>query len=139
MELPSGIHFPSDLSFYPDIALLVYRPRGVLDHVSVDKVIEVLGELEAALVEPFNRFIDTLEAEAVELNFRYLLNVSLSRRHSYSGRPPVKTGVLATDSTAMHFLQLHALMTHGSSIKVRIFRDRQAVADWLKISVERLL
>ncbi|HEY6071038.1 MAG TPA: hypothetical protein VIU85_06670 [Chthoniobacterales bacterium] len=133
MKLPS-----SDVEFHEDIRLLIYRPGGVLNEASVNHVLSVLANLESELMEPFNRFTDTLEADAVDLNFRYVIHVALYRRLSYSGRPPVKSAILATDATAIHYAQLHAVMTRGSSINVRVFQDRQEAADWLEVPVERL-
>jgi hypothetical protein len=46
---------PPDIHFYKDIRLLVYRPRGLLNEATVNKIIKVIGELEAKLKEPFNR------------------------------------------------------------------------------------
>ena len=59
---------PPDVQFHEDIRLLVYRPRGLLNEASVNKIIRVIGELEARLKEPFNRFFDTLGHDEVELN-----------------------------------------------------------------------
>ena len=76
------ITLPSDAEFYEDHHLLVWRPRGLLNKTAVDGIITILGELEAALDEPFNRFSDTLAADAVDLNFEYIIQVSLYRRIS---------------------------------------------------------
>ncbi len=122
---------PPDIQFHEDIHLLVYRPRGLLNEATVNKIISVIGELEANLKEPFDRFSDTLGHDEVELNFRYVLHVSLYRRLTYMGRPPIKSAILATDSTIIHYGKLHALLTQGSPIKVRIFQDRQEAAQWL--------
>jgi len=90
------------------------------------------------LKEPFNRFADTLAAHAVDLNFEHIIRVSLYRRSFYAGRPPVKTAILATDATAIHYSRLHALLTQGSSIKVRVFHERKEAARWLGVPIERL-
>jgi hypothetical protein len=87
---------------------------------------------------PFNRFSDTLEADEVELNFKYVIQVSLCRRLSYAGHPPVKSAILARDSTMIHYARLHALLTQGSPINVHVFKDRKEAADWLQLPVERL-
>jgi metal-dependent HD superfamily phosphatase/phosphodiesterase len=87
---------PPEIQFYEDAHLLVYRSRGLLNEVSVNKVISVMEDLEASKQEPFNRFFDTLEHDEVELNFRYVINVSLCRRLSYAGHPPIKSAILAT-------------------------------------------
>ena len=128
----------SDVEFHEDIRLLIYRPRGVVDESAVQKVVDVLEDLEAKLQKPFNRFSDTLAADEVELNFKYVIQVSLCRRLSYAGHPPVKSAILATDSTMIHYARLHALLTQGSPINVRIFKDRQEAAKWLGVPIERL-
>src|ERR1700751_2900804 len=128
----------SDVEFYEDIRLLVYRPRGVSDEAAVKRIVDVLEDLEARLQEPFNRFSDTLAADEVELNFKYVIQVSLCRRLSYAGHPPVKSAILATDATMIHYARLHALLTQGSPINVRVFKDRQEAAEWLGVPIERL-
>jgi hypothetical protein len=132
------MNLPADLEFHEDIRLLIWRPHGLLNEASVNKVISALSDLEATIKEPFNRFADTLEADAVDLNFRYVLHVSLYRRLSYAGRSPVNSAVLATNETMVHYAKLHALMTQGSPITVRIFDNREGVAEWLAVPIERL-
>jgi len=130
---------PPELDFHEDIHLLIYRPRGVIDEQAVKKVISVVEDLEARSPEPFNRFSDTLGADEVELNFKYVIQVSLCRRLSYAGHPPVKSAILATDSTMIHYARLHAVLTQGSPINVRVFRDRQEAVEWLNVPIERLV
>jgi hypothetical protein len=127
-----------DIEFHDDIRLLIYRPRGLIDEAAVQKVVDVLEDLEAKLQKPFNRFSDTLEADDVELNFKYVIQVSLCRRLAYAGHPPVKSAILARDSTMIHYARLHALLTQGSPIHVRTFQDRKEAAKWLGVPIERL-
>jgi hypothetical protein len=129
---------PPEIQFHQDIRLLVYRPHGLLNEAAFNKVLGALEDLEAKLQEPFNRFSDTLAADEVELNFNYIIQASLHRRLSYAGRPPVKSAILATDSTIIHYGRLHAVLTQGSPIKVRIFQDRNEAAAWLAVPTERL-
>ena len=132
------MNFPPDVEFHEDIRLLIYRPRGVIDEAAVKRIVAVLEELEEKLRRAFNRFSDTLGADEVELNFKYVIQFSLCRRLSYAGHPPVKSAILATDSTTLHYARLHALLTQGSPINVRVFQDRKEAADWLNVPVERL-
>ena len=129
---------PRDMQFHEDIRLLVYRPRGLVDRTSVNRIITVVGEFETASQEPFNRFSDTVAADAVDLNFEHIIPVSLYRRRFYGNRPPIKSAILATDATLIHYGKVHALLTQGSPIKVRVFQDRSEVAQWLKVPIERL-
>ena len=132
------IILPPDVEFHEDVRLLVYRPRGLVNKATVNKIISVVGELETTLKDPFNRFSDTVAADAIDLNFEHIIRVSLYRRLTYAGRPPVKSAILATDSTMIHYAKLHGVLTQGSPINVRVFTDRQEAADWLSVPLERL-
>src|SRR6266513_3220643 len=112
-----NVKLPPDVEFHGDVRLLVWRPHGLVNKTAVNKIITVLGELETTLKEPFNRFADTVGADAVDLNFEYIIRVSLYRRSFYGKRPPVRSAILATDSTLAHYGRLHALLTQGSPIK----------------------
>jgi len=129
---------PPDIEFLEDVGLFIYKPRGLLDEASVTRAVNILTDLEAMLKEPFNRFSDTSAIERVELNYQYVIHVSLYRVLSYTDRPPVKSAILATDPTVGHYFQLHAIITQESPISVRIFREREGAAKWLGVALERL-
>src|SRR5262245_64027305 len=124
-----------ELEFHEDIHLLIYRPRGLVNEAALNKTLSALEDLEAKLQEPFNRFSDTLAADEVELNFKYVIQFSLHRRLAYAGHPPVKSAILATDATLVHYGKVHALLTQGSPIKVRVFQDREEAAQWLDVPI----
>jgi len=130
---------PPDTEFHEDNHLLVWRPTGLVNKTAVNRIITVLGELESENDEPFNRFTDTVGADAVELNFEYIIRVSLYRREVYGKRPPIKSAILATNATLVHYGKVHALLTQGSPINVRVFQDRKEAAQWLDVSVEILM
>jgi hypothetical protein len=130
---------PPDVEFYEDIRLIVWRPHGLVNKAAVNRIISVLGELEIALKEPFNRFSDTVAADAVDLNFEYIIHVSLYRRAFYGKRPPIKSAILATDTTLIHYGKVHALLTQGSPINVRVFQDRKEAAQWLGVPIAILM
>jgi len=132
------MELPPEIEFHKDIRLLIYRPSGLIDEAAINKVISVIEDLEASTQEPFNRFSDTTETHEIELNFRYVIQVSLHRRLFHKGRAPVKSAILATDSTLIHYARLVMLLTEGSSIKVRVFQDRNEAAQWLSVPIELL-
>ena len=133
-----NVKLPPGIEFHEDAGLLVWRPCGLLNKTAVNTIITVLGELEATLKEPFNRFADTVGADAVDLNFEYIIRVSLYRRQVYANRPPIKSAILATEATLVHYSKVHALLTQGSPIKVHVFQDRQETAKWLGVPIELL-
>jgi hypothetical protein len=51
----------------------------------------------------------------------------------------IESAILATDAALIHYGKVHALLTQGSPINVRIFRDRQEAAQWLNVPVARLM
>jgi hypothetical protein len=130
---------PADIEFHEDIRLFIFRPRGLLDEASVSRAVNVLADLEAKLKEPFDRFSDASEIDRVELNYQYVIQVSLYRVLMYFDRPPVKSAMLAIDSAIGHYFQLHAIITEDSPINVRIFREREDAAKWLGVPLERLV
>ena len=132
------MNLPPDVEFNEDFRLLVYKPRGLVDKAAVNKIITIVGELETTLKEPFNRFSDTVAADAVDLNFEHIIHVSLYRRHFYGNRPPIKSAILATDTTLIHYGRVHALLTQGSPINVRVFQDRKEAAQWLGVPIDLL-
>src|SRR5438046_5351720 len=134
MKLP----LPPDVEFHEDFCLLIHRPRGVLDRAAVNKIISLIGELEFTLKKPFNRFLDAVAADAVDLNLEYDRRVSLYRRRVYGNRPDIKTALLATDSAMADYGRLHASLSQGSPINVRVFQDRKEAAQWLGVPLELL-
>ena len=102
---------PPEIEFHEDIQLFIYRPRGFLDEVAVSRAVNVLGDLEKKIREPFNRFSDTSEIDRVELNYRYVIHVSLYRVISYANRPPVKSAILAQDPTVAQVSTIVPLST----------------------------
>ena len=137
-RLQRTMKLPPEVEFHEDIRLLIYRPRRLVNEAAINKVLSSLEDLEAKLQAPFDRFSDTLAADEVELNFKYIIQVSLHRRLAYAGRPPVRSAILATDAAMIHYGRLHAVLTQGSPIKVRIFQDRNEAAQWLGVPIERL-
>jgi hypothetical protein len=129
----------TDVQFHEDVRLLVWKPHGVLNEAALKHIRELIGDLEATSDEPFNRFTDSQALDVIDLNFRYVFDFALFRRLSYAGRPPVKSAILVSSLALAHYSKLHEMLTRGSSIKVRIFEDREAAAKWLGVPVELLI
>jgi hypothetical protein len=129
---------PPEVQFHEDIRLLIYRPKGLINEAEINRVIGVIEGIEAASQQPFNRFSDTSETHEVELNFQYVIQASLHRRLAHAGRAPVKSAILATDSTVVHYARLLILLTQGTSIKIQVFQDRKEAARWLGVPLELL-
>src|SRR5438552_15566159 len=93
-----------EVEFHRDIRLLVYRPGGLIDEAAVNKVISVIEDLEAEKQEPLNRFSDTTDTHEVELNFKYVIRLSLHLRLSHKGGALVQSAILSTDFNVVHYV-----------------------------------
>ena len=83
---------PPDVQFHKNARLLVYRPRGLLNESAINKVLSALEDLEAELQEPFNRFSDTVAADEIELNFKYVISVFSASAPLLCGTPTGEVG-----------------------------------------------
>ena len=61
--------FWSGVSFHPDLNLMVWQPRGILDEPHVEQLISLLEHTEDEAERPFNRYTDLSRLDAVELTF----------------------------------------------------------------------
>jgi hypothetical protein len=138
-KVPISMIFPFGVEFHADQRLFVWRPRGLLNEDTVTDVVAALGQLEAELREPFNRFSDSAGVDQIAVNYDYVISVSLYRRSAYALLPPIKSAILATDPTLVHIGQVHRLITQDAPIEVRVFPDdRPAIAQWLGVPLDLL-
>jgi hypothetical protein len=132
------MELPPDVYFHPELRLLLWKPRGVLDEKVVNQIIAFTGEQEAKSDMTALRFIDTTALSAVQLNFRYVFHVALFRRLSRVGRSLIKSAFLVEHEGFAHYFKLHALLTDHSPLQVRLFKQREEAAKWLNVPVESL-
>jgi hypothetical protein len=133
------MELPADVEYVEDANLFVWRPRGILDEVAVNKVLVELIRRETMAAKPFNRFSDLSFAESFHLTFKYVFHIALHRRLSYAGRGRIKSAFHVTHPEAAHLVKIHALMTDLSPLKVEMFEEREAAAKWLGVPVELLM
>jgi len=129
---------PPDTYFRPEVKLLVWNPHGILDEKVVNRILAFIREEEAQTDGNELRFIDTTTLTAVELNFRYVFHVALYRRMSRQGRRSLKSAFLIKDQEFDHYFKLHALLTDHSSLHVKLFKNKEAAAKWLNVSLDSL-
>ena len=129
---------PPDVQCVDAAQLLVWRPRGILDQRKVDKMVAFVTELENRFGKSFNRFTDISQLDSVDLNFNYVFHVALYRRLSRRGRTIIKSGFLVPNAEVSRYIKLHALLTDYSPLKVRMFKEYAAAAEWLGVPVALL-
>jgi hypothetical protein len=126
--------FWSGVSFHPDLNLLVWQPRGILDEPHVDQLIGLLEQAEDRAERPFNRYTDLSELDVVELTFDYVFRVSLYRRAVYGERAIVKSAFYVVDRATAELAITHAVVTVDSPLRVKVFLHKGAAARWLGVS-----
>ena len=129
---------PPGVQFHPDLHLLVWKPRGVIDETGVNRILDFMAKEEAQSDANELRFIDTTAVTAVELNFRYVFHVALYRRLTRTRRIALKSAFFIKDEAFAHYFKLHALLTDHSSLQARVFEEREAAAEWLNVPVDML-
>ncbi len=87
----------------------------------------------------FNRFTDISRLDSVDLSFNYVFHVALYRRLSRRGRTIIKSAFLVPNAEVSRYIKLHALLTDHSPLKVRMFKEYAAAAEWLGVPVESLM
>jgi hypothetical protein len=130
---------PPDVTFFEAHDLFVWKPRGVLNEATINKITAFVGEQEATLGKPFNRFTDMSLIDSVDLNFKFVFHVALYRRLSYAGHPKAKSAFYVRTPAAAHYAKLHAILTDHSPLNVALFEEREAAAKWLGVPVEILI
>jgi hypothetical protein len=129
---------PAGIECLEDAKLFIWRPRGVLNEATLNKVLAFLVAQEGRFGRAFNRFTDLSVIDAVDVTFKYVFHFALYRRLSRIGRERLKSAILVTSPEVARYVKLHALITDRSPLQVRMFKDRQTAAKWLEVSVELL-
>ena len=129
---------PPDVSFHPGPSLMVYRPRGVLNEDRIQQIIEILDQHEATADKPFDRFTDLSKLDALDLDFKTMIRISLHRRLTYSHYPAAKSAFYVTSPAAARVVKTHVLLTDHSPLQTKMFEKLEDAAKWLGVSRETL-
>jgi hypothetical protein len=129
---------PAGVECREDARLFIWRPRGVLDEATLNKILAFVVLQEGRFGRPFNRFTDLSLLDAVDLTFKYVFHFALYRRLSRIGRETLKSAILVTAPEVARYVKLHAVVTDRSPLKVSIFKDYEGAAKWLGVPVQLL-
>jgi hypothetical protein len=132
------LKLPAHVLFRKDLALILWKPRGILDESTVNEMVAFIETVEKRGSEPLKRFVDLSALDAVDLNFDFVFHVALGRRLSVAPKPAVKSAFYVTGPDTTHYAKLHAVLTDHSPLHVALFTDRAAAAKWLGVPLESL-
>lgn len=113
---------------------MIYRPRGILTEHSLVKLVEFLEAAEDQAKAPFRRFTDLSKLDALDIDFKTMIRLSLHRRTSYSKRPSVKSAFYVTSPASARVVKVHVLLTDHSPLQVKMFTELTAAAKWLDVA-----
>ena len=101
-------------------------------------VVEFLEKAEDKAVAPFHRFTDLSKLDALDIDFKSMIRISLHRRLSYAQHPPVKSAFYVTSPAAARVVKVHVILTDHSPLKCKMFRELAAAARWLDVPMSTL-
>ena len=120
------------LSFHPDSTSCLAAAWN-LDEPHIEQHF-LLEHTEDEAERPFNRYTDLSRLDAVELTFKYVLQVTLYRRLVYGERSIVKSAFYAVDRATVRLALTHATVTAYSPLRVKVFLRKTNAAKWLGVS-----
>jgi hypothetical protein len=106
----------------------------VLNEEKVNEILVFVTRQENQYGRPFDRFSDLTLLDAVDLSFKYVLQVALYRRLMRVGRETIRSAFFVRSPAVAHYVKLHALGTDHSPLIVAMFDDRLPAAEWLGVS-----
>ena len=119
-------------------ALLVARPKGILDVKMAETLVEFIEIKEEVTETGFNRFCDLSRLEGIHLSFAEVLQLANRRRAFNPNDIRVKSAFLATNPLAFGIARMYEQLLESPRIEVRVWSDLQAAADWLGVKPESL-
>jgi hypothetical protein len=119
-------------------SLLVVRPKGMLDNEAAKKLVDFIEIKEMLSETGFNRFCDLTHLEGVQLSSTEVLQLADRRRVFNPNKIHVKSAFLATDPLAFGIARMYEQLLNSPRIDVRVWDERQAAADWLRVKRENL-
>ncbi len=138
MFFTANLAFPTGARVHPSLKLATWHPRGVLTATLAKEILAFVEAEETVASEPFHRFADLSEIEAIHLNAAEVRQLADRRIGSCQGSS-VKSAILAFNPLAFGIAQMYAQLMRRSPIEVRVFCRIGSAAIWLKMPVEILV
>jgi hypothetical protein len=128
-----------DVYMIPRDALMVVRPKGILDAEVAERIVEFIELKEEQVETGFNRFCDLTLLEEIQLSPADLLHLAVRRREFNPNTVHVKAAFLANNDLAVQIACLYKRLLNSPRIEVQVWNNLQAAADSLGVRLERLV
>ena len=114
-------------------ALLVARPKGILDAEMAEGIVDFIEIKECHIETGFNRFCDLTRLERVHLSPAEIQNLSARRRAFNPNDIHVKSAFLVSDPLAFGIATMYEQLLNSPRIEVRVWSNLIAAATWLGV------
>jgi hypothetical protein len=128
-----------DVYMIPREALLIGRPKGILDAPTAERIVEFVEIKELESETGFNRFCDLTRVLEIHLSPGEVQQLAARRRAFNPNDIQVKSAFFATEEAGLAIARTFERLLNSPRIEVRVWSNLQAAADWLGVKRERLL
>jgi hypothetical protein len=119
-------------------ALMVGRPKGILDAQTAARIVELVEIKEVETETGFNRFCDLSRLEAIQLSLAEVEQLGERRSLFNPNQVRVKSAFLATNPLAFGIARMYQQLLNSPRIEVRVFSELDVAAEWLGVQSDRL-
>jgi hypothetical protein len=128
-----------DVYIIPREALMVVRPKGILDIETAERIVEFIELKEKQVETGFNRFCDLTLLDEIQLSPAEVLHLAVRRREFNPNTVQVKAALLANNDFTLEIACMYKRLLHSPRIEVRVWNTLQAAADSLGVELEKLV
>jgi hypothetical protein len=119
------------------VPLLIWQPEGVFDEELGNRMLEFMEREERTGTQPFHRYADLTRITDIRLRFGHTFQVAERRKALYPGKP-VKAAIYCEWVVGYGLARMYEALMEGGPIEVRVFRERDAAAEWLGVPLSYL-
>jgi hypothetical protein len=119
-------------------AIMVGRPKGVLDASEAERIVEFIEVKELELELGFHRFCDLTFVDRVNLSSIEVQRLADRRRVFNPNLVHVKSAFLAANALTLGLARMYEQLLNSPRIEVGVFTNLEASAKWLAVSVDKL-
>jgi hypothetical protein len=119
-------------------ALMVGRPKGILDASQATRIVEFIEIKEIEAEAGFNRFCDLTRLDGIHLSSAEVSELAVRRSQFNPNDVHVKSAFLAVDPLARAMACMHKQLLSSPRIEVRVFDVLEEAAEWLAVKPARL-
>jgi hypothetical protein len=119
-------------------ALMVGRPRGVLDATEALQIVEFVEVKEKEMESGFDRFIDLTQLESIKLSAAEVAALADRRRTFNPNDIRVKSAFMATHPLSYGIARMYEQMLNSDRIEVQVFSELEEAAAWLLVKPQKL-